>query len=112
MHSDTEKHHGHDMPAPSHLNNPGKLDSKLILFVGVVGSLLVAVIFWATEAFYRNVATKDLQNVAWTQPDRRLAEYLADQNAKLAALKANPGGKTAVIPIDKAMEIYAAGGAK
>ena len=108
-------HHDHDQEcaAPAHLANPGKLDSSLILFVGIVSSIVVVVIFFATEAFYRNVQQRDMEASVYTQPNLPLAEYQTQQFDKLHALKWNePEKKTATVPIEQAIDAYVSGAAK
>lgn len=108
----TTQEQGQAAPAGP-FDNPGKLDSSLILYVGIVGTIIVAVTFMATEAFYRNVQQRDVEANSYAQPNLQLTEYMARQQQMLHTLKWNEADKkTATVSIEQAIEAYAAGAGK
>ena len=85
-----------------------ELNVGKIAFVAVVGGLLLVTILYAVQAFYlaehRRLAERRVVN----QPHWELVQLETEQRSKLQDYEWVEPGKTATIPIERAIELEAA----
>ncbi|MBI1367881.1 MAG: hypothetical protein GC162_04425 [Planctomycetes bacterium] len=93
------------------VRNIDDMKTLLVAVVGVVTVILVLVIMICTQAwFYKQDEARNAE-VSFGERPADTQAYLDEQHAHLANLQYVDQGKTRVkIPLDRAMEIYAAKG--
>ena len=100
---ETEHDHGDD----HELENPGGLDVPLIATVAVAGAMLLLVTVLATTAWVKTRQQKINEQRAYNTVPYEVKVYRQEQKEKLNRWGRNDDG-SAQVPIEKAMETYAA----
>jgi hypothetical protein len=86
---------------------PGGMHAMLILVVGIVGALIVFVIFTAADAWFRNMARTNQMETTFKQMDGEYKAYLEEQHRRLEVAHYTQDDKKLIaIPIEQGMEAY------
>lgn len=111
MAHEDDSQHEPELAGPVGPTTPGGLDVPAIALVGAVGILLLIVIAIAAQAWFYDVRQATIAEAQYAEPDAAVESYLAEQHDLLNGVRWVEGreGEAAAIPIERAMEIYAAG---